>query len=131
MLFSLLDERSLAIIPARYPPLADCALIWVKYEFRLATGQADPSPVEANADERRPPDAPPDLQHRLPRARLVKGCRHARDADLAALIAAGRGDVPLVQSGGTQRPGNATVYRQSLARHGSGATTQRRSAGTW
>jgi hypothetical protein len=27
-----------------------------------------------------------------------KSCRHAKDADLAALISAGRGDVPLVQA---------------------------------
>jgi hypothetical protein len=26
-----------------------------------------------------------------------KSCRHAKDADLAALVVAGRGDVPLVQ----------------------------------
>ena len=26
-----------------------------------------------------------------------KACRHAKDADLAALIATGRGDVPLVE----------------------------------
>jgi hypothetical protein len=28
---------------------------------------------------------------------LSKACRHTRDADLAARIAAGKGDVPLVQ----------------------------------
>ena len=26
-----------------------------------------------------------------------KSCRHAKDADLAALVAAGKGDVPLIQ----------------------------------
>jgi hypothetical protein len=45
----------------------------------------------------RPADAPLDLPHRLPVHVWCKSCRHAKDADLAALIPAGRGDVPLVQ----------------------------------
>jgi hypothetical protein len=32
-----------------------------------------------------------------PRPVWCKACRHAKDADLAALITTGRGDVPLVQ----------------------------------
>ena len=42
-------------------------------------------------------DAAPDGAHRFRVHVWCKSCRHAKDADLPALIADGRGDVPLVQ----------------------------------
>ena len=52
-----------------------------------------PRPPRSCADEGRPTDAALDRPHGLPGARA---CRHAKNADLAALIAAGKGDVPFI-----------------------------------